>query len=194
MLPDEPTLLHSVQPIESLIERLERIADPALRASMQQLVRSLMAWHGAALERLMALIAYAGEPGRAILERCAHDEVVASVMLLYDLHPLALETRVQQALAHVRPSLQAHGRDVELLSLTDGVVRVRLHGGGHGSTASHMAFKLAIEAALYETAPDMVRLEVEGLEARPASGSFIPLAQFRGVDHHETHPGEPHVS
>ena len=84
----------------------------------------------------------------------------------------------------LRPSLQAHGSEVELLSLVDGVVRVRLQESNHAMASSTMMFKLAIEAALYETAPDMVRLEVENMTDAPAAASFIPLTQFRGVDHH----------
>lgn len=178
---EEPTFLHSVQHIAGLIHSLETIADPHIRASMQQLVQSLLEWHGAGLERIMALVSQAGEPGSALMDRFVHDDLVASLLLLYALHPVDLQTRVRQALEKVRPSVRAHGGTVELLSLTDGVVRLRLQGSGHSWASSAMTLKRAIEEALYETAPDAAALEVEGVVVPPTPSGFVPLEQFRGV-------------
>ena len=93
-MPEETAVLHSVQQIEHLIQRLERLPDPALRADMQQLVRTLMTLHGTALGRLITLITQAGEIGQTLLTRCVQDEVVASVLLLYDLHPTSFAALV----------------------------------------------------------------------------------------------------
>jgi Fe-S cluster biogenesis protein NfuA len=188
---EEQAVLHSVQHIAGLIRSLETIADAPVRASIQQLVQSLLEWHGAGLERIMALVSQAGEPGSAIIDRFVHDDAVASLLLLYELHPVDLETRVRQALDKVRPSVHAHGGRVELLSIADGVVRLRLQGSGHGRASSTMTLKLAIEAAIYETAPDVVALEVEGVAAQPSASGFIPLEQFRGMG---VRTGEPPAS
>jgi Fe-S cluster biogenesis protein NfuA len=188
---EEQAFLHSVQHIAGLIQRLETIADASVRASIQQLVQSLMAWHGAALERIMALVSQAGEPGSALMDRFVHDDVVASLLLLYELHPLDLETRVRQALDKVRPAMRAHGGDVELLSIADGVVRLRLQGSGHGWASSATTLKLAIEEALYESAPDMTTLEVEGVVPQPSASGFVPLQQFEtlATKRHKEHKG-----
>jgi len=178
---NEHVLRQSVQQIEGLLHSLETIADPHVRTSMQQLVQALLAWHGAGLARIMALVAQAGEPGTALMDRFVHDEVVASVLLLYALHPTDLETRVRQALETVRPAVRAHGGQLELVSITEGVVRLRLQGGRHGGASSAMAFKLALETALAETAPDIAGLEVEGVAAHASPSGFVPLAQFRGL-------------
>ena len=47
---------------------------------------------------------------------------LVTVLLLYGLHPHPIETRVRQALDKVRPYLDSHGGNVELLSVNDGVV------------------------------------------------------------------------
>jgi Fe-S cluster biogenesis protein NfuA len=44
----------------------------------------------------------------------------------------SLEERVVQAIAEVRPAIQADGGDVELVAITDGVVTVRLIGACRG--------------------------------------------------------------
>ena len=54
---------------------------------------------------------------------------MASLLLVHGLHPYSVETRVEQALASVRPYLGSHGGDVELLGVSDdGLVRLRLLG------------------------------------------------------------------
>jgi len=82
-------------------------------------------------------------------------------LLLYGLHPLDLESRVGQALEKVRPYLHSHGGNIELLGLTDGIVRLRLHGSCHGCPSSAQTLKQTIEEAIFEIAPDVTAIEVE---------------------------------
>ena len=39
-----------------------------------------------------------------------------------------METQIQQAIDKIRPQLQADGGDVELVSVENGIVKVRLKG------------------------------------------------------------------
>ena len=104
---------------------------------------------------------------------------MSSLLLLYGLHPVDLETRVHQALDKVRPLLKSHGGNVDLLGIADGVVRLQLQGSCHGCPSSAQTLHNAIEAAIDEFAPDVVELKVEGVavHAPPVSG-FVPLAQL----------------
>jgi Fe-S cluster biogenesis protein NfuA len=88
--------------------------------------------------------------------------VVGGLLLLHGLHPLDLEARVLQALDQVRPFLRSHGGNVELLSLTDGVIRLRLQGNCQGCPSSAVTMKQTIEEAILARAPDAIALEVEG--------------------------------
>jgi Fe-S cluster biogenesis protein NfuA len=98
------------------------------------------------------------------------------MLLVHDLHPVALEDRVQAALARVRPYLASHGGDVELLTLDEGVARLRLQGSCNGCAASASTLELAIERALEEDAPDLQGLEVEGAVAQGrAPAKPLPL-------------------
>jgi Fe-S cluster biogenesis protein NfuA len=72
-----------------------------------------------------------------------------------------VEKRVVRALEEVRPLLQSHGGNVELLGIEGGVARLRLQGNCHGRPASAMTLKLAIEEAIQKAAPDLERLETE---------------------------------
>lgn len=165
--------------IEALIHKIERLPDPEARANAIALVQALMEFHSAGLERLMEIVAEAGDPGYAIFDKLAGDDVVSSLLLLYGLHPLPLETRVTQALDKVRPYLDSHGGNVELLGITDGIVRLRMQGSCKSCPSSSMTLKLAIEEAIYAAAPDVISIEAEGVTEQPAQTGFVQLGSSR---------------
>lgn len=160
--------------IGELMQEMESIADPAVRAATTGLVKAIMDLHGTALERELEIVAEAGEPGMEIIDRLGRDSLVSGVLVLYGLHPEHVETRVAKAVERIRPQLRKQGCEVELLDAAEGVVRLRLDAGPHtcGSTAKTM--QATLEAAIYDAAPDLVSLVMEGLEEKPASG-FLSL-------------------
>jgi hypothetical protein len=70
--------------IDALLGELR--GDARSRAAAEDLVRSLMAFYGAALTRVMDFVDRA-EGGAELLERMVGDPLVAAVLLLHDLHP-----------------------------------------------------------------------------------------------------------
>ncbi|MFZ5516032.1 MAG: NifU family protein [Candidatus Zhuqueibacterota bacterium] len=63
--------------------------------------------------------------------------------------------QVKKTLEKVRPSLQADGGDVELVSVQDGVVKVRLTGACGGCPFSQMTLKMGIERIIKEDIPEV---------------------------------------
>ena len=169
----EPEVKRRIEHLEALIQSLERLPDPAARDQARELVRTLLDFHGAAIAKLLGGIAGMGEPGRALIASLAGDDLVSSLLLLYGLHPLDLETRVNQALDQVRPYLRTHKGDVELVEVIDGVVRLRMQGSCHGCPSSAITLKNAIEEAIYATAPDVTAIEVEGVVDPPVYPSHL---------------------
>jgi Fe-S cluster biogenesis protein NfuA len=131
--------------VENLLEQIEE--DPRAAAA----VEAVVALYGEALARLLA----GADP--------AEDELVSHLLLVHDLHPVDLETRVRQALEGVRPYLGSHGGDVELLGVEDGVARLRLAGTCNGCPSSTVTLRNAIEEALLKAAPDLERIDAEGV-------------------------------
>ena len=168
-----------MQRIGGLVAEIEAIADPAVRAATQGLVQSLMDLHGAALEKLLDIVADAGEPGMNIIERLGRDPLVSSVLILYGLHPENLETRVAKAVDKLRPQLRKQGCEVELLGMNDGDIRVRVEAGSHTCGSTGKTVQATLEAAIYDAAPDLASLVIEGLEEKPASG-FVALDKLVG--------------
>src|ERR1700689_3974690 len=87
-----------IQRIGAMVSQLESTADPSSRKLAKDLVESLMALHGAGIERILEITSEAGDPGLAIIDRCGRDELVSSLLLLYGFHPDDLQTRVLRAL------------------------------------------------------------------------------------------------
>ena len=71
-----------------------------------------------------------------------------------------MQQKVEKALAKVRPSLQADGGDVELVSVSEeGVVKVRLTGACGGCRMATMTLKAGIERVLKKEVPEVKRVE-----------------------------------
>jgi Fe-S cluster biogenesis protein NfuA len=172
--------MSSVDRIEELVGTIESLSDPAARASALELVQALMDFHAEALDRLMEIVASQGEAGYAIFNKFNGDKLISNLLLVYGLHPLTLDERVAQALEKVRPHLHSHGGNVELLAINEGVVRLRLHGSCKGCPSSAETLKLAIEAAIYEAAPDVVSIEAEGALDTTSAAGFVQIAKAAG--------------
>lgn len=148
------------------------------RKQAVELVQLLMEMHGTGIEQMLSLIRQS-ESGEEIIDRFAADELTASLLMLYGLHPVELPTRVKQALEKVRPYLESHGGNVELVDIDDqGVVTLQMQGSCNGCPSSELTMKSTIEEAIYEFAPDIGGLQVEGIangNATPSQLVQIPI-------------------
>jgi Fe-S cluster biogenesis protein NfuA len=169
-----------IQRIGGLVQEIESIADPAIRATTKDLVQSLMDLHGAAFEKALEIIAETREPGMSIIDRLGRDSLVSSVLILYGLHPEDLESRVVKAVDRVRQQLRKQGCEVELLGVNDGAIRMRVETGSHTCGSTAKTVQATLEAAMYDAAPDLTSLVIEGLEEKPASG-FVALDKLMGA-------------
>ena len=66
------------------------------------------------------------------------------------------EEKVKETLEVVRPSLQAHGGDVEFVGVDDdNTVKIRLQGACQGCPGAQMTMKMGIERILKEKVPEV---------------------------------------
>jgi Fe-S cluster biogenesis protein NfuA/nitrite reductase/ring-hydroxylating ferredoxin subunit len=181
-MPAQNNAQNQLQSIEALLQRIEKANDPAMSAMAKDLVQRLMQFHGESIERMLEII-HQDAPGKStIIDTLGQDPLVCSLLLLYGLHPDGLEARVQQALEKTRPYLKSHGGNVSLIGVDDaGAVTLRLEGSCHGCASSSATLKLAVEEAIYEAAPDVTAIHVEGAVEEPSrSIAFVPLSQLGG--------------
>ncbi len=59
-----------------------------------------------------------------------------------------MRDKVEETLNKIRPSLTAHGGDVELIEVNDGVVKLKLTGACAGCAMSTITLKMGIERIL----------------------------------------------
>jgi CRP-like cAMP-binding protein len=156
--------------IEALVADIERFADPQARAVGEELVRVLLEFYGAGLARVLEI---AGDQpgGEALVERLAADDIVGSLLVLHDLHPVDLETRVRTALAEAATSVGL--ATVDLTAIEDEVVRVAFSASGCAS--STQAIVQALEDAVLAVAPEIAAVEAEAAPAAPALLHIQPL-------------------
>jgi Fe-S cluster biogenesis protein NfuA/nitrite reductase/ring-hydroxylating ferredoxin subunit len=178
-----------VDRVQELQARLEASADSPTRQLAEELTSAVVQMYGAGLERILDSLMDAGPEGERIVSSLAGDPLVATLLLIHDLHPVPLERRVQAALDSVRPYMESHGGSVELLSLEDGVARIHLRGSCSDCSASSVTLELAIKQALEDMAPDLEGLEVEGIAPQTLGGAGLPMAT--GTAPTGTHPPTP---
>ena len=70
-----------------------------------------------------------------------------------------MRERVEKALEKIRPALQADGGDIELIDVTDGVVKVKLTGACGGCPMSQMTLKMSVERTLKQQVPEVKSVE-----------------------------------
>jgi Fe-S cluster biogenesis protein NfuA len=66
-----------------------------------------------------------------------------------------MKERVEQVIGKLRPMLQRDGGDIELVDVTDGVVKVRLTGACGSCPMSMMTLKMGVENALKKEIPEV---------------------------------------
>jgi Fe-S cluster biogenesis protein NfuA/nitrite reductase/ring-hydroxylating ferredoxin subunit len=163
------------QQIEELLAELSGHPDRSVGEAAEELARLLMAMYGAGLERVVAVLGAGQGPGYRMLHELLDDELVGNLLVLHDLHPEDTTARVTRALESVRPYLGSHAGGVDLLGVVEeaggAVVRLRLQGSCDGCPSSAVTVKMAIEKAIEEACPEVVRVDVEGMSEADAARS-----------------------
>lgn len=166
--PPPPAVHAHGEAIERLLGEVQAGVGPALWPRVASLVTALVGLYGAGLERVLAA-ARAAARSPEELEACVlRDDLVASLLLLHDLHPKSLEERIEAALDRLRTELPS-AAGLRLRAVEDGIVKLRNEGGG--APDLHV-----IARAIEGEAPEVAGVEVEA-PARPAA--LLPADRLR---------------
>jgi Fe-S cluster biogenesis protein NfuA/nitrite reductase/ring-hydroxylating ferredoxin subunit len=148
-------LAGDIAKVEELIaqwgDESHQLTATALKSSIEEL-------HKEALRRLIRALKDDAAAG-AKLREALGDEVVYGVLLYHGLIREPLQGRVEKALTAVRPMLQGHGGDVELVAVKPpDTVEIRLVGSCHGCPASGQTLTEGIEKSIREYCPEIVHV------------------------------------
>ncbi|MBV8273779.1 MAG: NifU family protein [Verrucomicrobia bacterium] len=159
--------------LQKSLAEIERLPYPGASELIQDCMEAVLGFYGAGLKRILQVVSEDGAEGRKVYRDLIRDDVVKSLLLIHDLHPLSLETRLLEALDKVRPYLKSHGGNVELISLEHDVARLRLQGTCQSCASSSVTLELAIRHAIEQACPDLAHFEVEGVAQEKPAVSLI---------------------
>jgi Fe-S cluster biogenesis protein NfuA len=157
----------------TLVGELDQMPGGGSRVAARDLVQLLMEVHGAALERMVEIVFDLGAPGSALIDRFGQDPIVRNLLLLYSLHPDDVETRVVKALDMAGARLRKFDAEVELVSIQDGAIQVRLRTSGHACGSTTKNLKAIVEESIYDQAPDLTALTIH--EQEEDSSGFVSI-------------------
>jgi Fe-S cluster biogenesis protein NfuA len=161
--------------VEELLAELGSQAGPQVAATAEELVTCLVELYGAGLAEIVRIVGSDPDAGQRLMGRLADDPLVASLLLLHDLHPMPVADRVQRAIDQVMPQLGAHAGTAEFAGLDEtGVVRIRLELSDHGRQAHAGAVQEALEQAVADAAPEASGVRFDLVTAAPE----LPLLQI----------------
>jgi len=110
--------------------------------------------NGEALRRLVRALR-ADPAALVVLKAALSDEVVYAVFRRHGIVKPSLDERVEGALDGVRPTLAAHGGDVELVRLAPPVLELRFTGACDGCAASALTFVAVVRSAVQAACPEI---------------------------------------
>jgi hypothetical protein len=170
-----PTPQQTAARVEELLDRLAA-QDPAAAATAEELVRALMEFYGAGLARAVALLSgRSGAPLGALLD----DEVTAGLLVLHDLHPDDLPTRVGRALR------VAEAGSLEIVELDEQHGRLTLReaqaGHGCGCPSTNASLQQRVEASLSCFAPELTTVVIAAAEPAQREPALLQIGHRPGL-------------
>jgi hypothetical protein len=165
-----------LQRLERLVGEIESCTEPGIRERLLGVLLVVLDFHRHGLAQLMQHLRQGGEAGGAVIDTLCKDDLVSSLLLLHDLHPMDLATRLRQAMDNAAAQWAKAGADVRLVSISPGgMVQLKVVQNGRGSST----LRRSIEQVIYAAAPDAAGVNIEGLPERDNKSGFVPLSALR---------------
>ena len=164
---------------------------PEVQKPALDLKSAIEAFHKLGLTKIIQLLKEDSR-GKEILFELVDDPAVYA---LFQMHGLVREdptAKAARVLDSVRPYMQSHGGDVELVEVREDTVVVRLSGSCNGCSMSAITLRNTVEEAIHEHMPQIKNVEVTPNEPNEqanhshenASGSnvgFVSLDSITGT-------------
>jgi len=168
---------------EQFHERMERVGqriaelsahpeDPTSLAAVD-LLATFGNLHGAGLQRMLALVKAGGAAYRPLLEKFAQDDLIRSLLLYHDLHPVDVQSRLEEVVDAFRPLVAGYGGSLSLTDVSSERVTIRLQMDRPRSGSPVAMVKELLTNAVLVAAPDVA--EVRFNDETP---SDLPIVQL----------------
>jgi len=162
--------------IAALLDDVRAMAGPPTWQRVEELVQRIVGLYGRGIERLLELVGEAGARDDRLEERLSADDLVSGLLVLHGLHPASADARLRAALERVRPHLEPHGVEVELVNLDEnGVAHLRLRAGRAACASTRTAIEEAIRACVEAAVPEVRRIDVDGGEDHAGGAHLVQI-------------------
>ncbi len=127
------------------------------------------------------------EEGKKILLELVRDPDIYALFLKYGIIKKDLKVEVAKVIEMIRPYVNSHGGDVELVDVKDNVVYVRMRGACQGCSQINITLKQGILEAIKERFPQIRDIKVvedsvvEGFTDLRDNGNWIKIAEVRNL-------------
>ena len=161
-----------------IIEELEELDDESVKEKVFELLDWVDAFHREAIGRVAGLLPL------ETLGSLREDPVIERLLETYvdeEEEPEDLAATLEDALDEIRPYLHSHGGEMEVLDVSEGVVRLRLMGSCDGCPSSTLTLTQGVEKILRERWPSFRGIEVEGAEEEetPKQQKLLSIQSMR---------------
>lgn len=174
MANDEVRSQEWIDKIEALVHQAEGLSDPVARNVAVELLQAVLEFHAAGMNRLLEIIAESGATGAATMDAIAKDDLTSSMLLLHGLHPDDLETRLSRAVHKLQEMFASLGARLSLVAVEGDTVRLQFDSP---RTWSGPPVKASIENVIFQAAPEIASVVIEGLKETPPNG-FVPVSDL----------------
>lgn len=156
--------------VDAAAADVDALAAGEAKDAARALGAAIEAFHRPALVHIVQALK-ADPRGKELLFELVDEPSVRALFAMHGIIKADPMTRANQALLTVRPYLQSHGGDVDLVRIEGGAAYVRLQGSCNGCSMSAVTLREGVEEALVQL-DEIDRIEV--LEDQPTP-AFIPL-------------------
>jgi Fe-S cluster biogenesis protein NfuA/nitrite reductase/ring-hydroxylating ferredoxin subunit len=163
--------------IEGLVEQIEKFQDPAMRSLLAESMEAVLTLHSSGLQHIFDLINQTDGSADDVKKNLLADDFIKGLLVMHGLHPDDLETRLYKALDKIKPYMDSHGGNVDVLSIENGVATLELQGHCDGCPSSATTLELGIKQAIEEECPDLIDLEVKGVADNPLANEIRRINQ-----------------
>jgi len=168
--------------LDALLRSLDAHQDLLVRQQASEAVELLMSLQGAAFERVLAIAADPAAGGPALIAQIADDPLLGPLLLVHDIHPHDLETRISRRLERLRGRIAAFGCRASRDGIDGNCLKVRVAGMERISADRSAELHRLIETTLLEAAPELTSVAIV-----PDGGGAPALLQI--IRNPETLPG-----
>lgn len=168
---ESPTLDSLASAVDAANEAVDSL-DSASRDVALGLKAAIEDFHRPALVKIVKTLKE-DPKGKELLFELVDDPDIRAVFTLHGIIKADPVTRANSVLLQIRPYLESHGGDVEVVRIADGTAYVRLHGNCNGCSMSSVTLQEGVAEALIGGLEEVDRLEV--VEDTPTA-AFIPVS------------------